>query len=249
MRLLTALERVSFAAWPAEEVADLDGWSLRFMHGVSRRANSVWTAGEPAPSPAPLADRIERVEAWYRERSIAPMFQVSELAWPRELDAALEARGYRREAPVSVQITRADCVPSVHDADVRVVVDRSVTPGWFDISAHQGRFAAAAETYRGLLERIGARGHYAFAEVGGRPAGVGLGVVDDGWMGVFSMLTLPPARRRGVGRAILAALSRRARESGAERMYLLVERANRAASALYRRASFDEVYGYHYRVR
>jgi ribosomal protein S18 acetylase RimI-like enzyme len=120
---------------------------------------------------------------------------------------------------------------------------------WFQISAHRGRFAAVADTYRGLLERIGSRARYALAEVDGRPAGVGLGVVDAGWTGVFSMLTVPEARRRGAARAVLVGLARSAVESGARTMYLLVERDNVAARATYASASFEEVHGYHYRVR
>lgn len=45
-------------------------------------------------------------------------------------------------------------------------------------------------------------------------------------------------RRRGVGRALVAALVSRARETGARRVWLEVRRANRAAAALYRSCGF-----------
>jgi ribosomal protein S18 acetylase RimI-like enzyme len=249
MDLRRALERIGFDAWPAEEVVDFDGWSLRFMHGVSRRANSVWPDSASPATARELHARIDRVEQWYGQRSIAPMFQVSELSRPPELDAVLEARGYRREAPVSVQIARADAVPQTASADVRVDVRRELTPEWFDVSAHRGRFVATPDVYRGLLDRMGSRACFALANARGQAAGVGLGVVDGAWMGVFSMLTLASSRRIGVARAVLSALARHATERGAERMYLFVERDNAPARALYRGASFEEVHGYHYRVR
>lgn len=36
------LETLAANAWPAAEVQRLGGWRLRFHHGVTRRANSVW---------------------------------------------------------------------------------------------------------------------------------------------------------------------------------------------------------------
>ena len=72
-------------------------------------------------------------------------------------------------------------------------------------------------------------------------------LIDEGWMGVFSMLTLSNHRRQGAGRAILAGLAGAALEGGVEDLYLQVERENAGATALYAGASFQELYGYHYR--
>jgi GNAT superfamily N-acetyltransferase len=83
---------------------------------------------------------------------------------------------------------------------------------------------------------------------GPQPAGVALGVIDGATIGVFSMLTVPEARRQGVGRAVLGALARSALAHGATTLYLLVERDNVAARALYASCSFEEAHAYHYRV-
>jgi GNAT superfamily N-acetyltransferase len=126
-------------------------------------------------------------------------------------------------------------------------VHDTCTAAWFGVSAHRGRFAAVAGTYRGLLDRIGERACFALATDRGEPAGVGLGVVDGAFMGVFSMLTVPEARRCGVGRAVLSGLAQTALTRGARALYLLVERDNKAACALYRAASFVEAHAVHYR--
>ena len=39
------IEEAAFHAWPADEVLELSGWRLRFMHGVTHRGNSVWPNG------------------------------------------------------------------------------------------------------------------------------------------------------------------------------------------------------------
>lgn len=248
--LVEAIERSAFDAWPAEETASLDGWRLRAMRGVSRRANSVWPGD--ATGSSSLDARVERAEQWYASRGLRPAFQLSPLSVPSGIEAALESRGYAVEAPVSIQVARAGAVAA--DAPrIAARVDAHLTDEWFEISARRGRFAAVSPVYRGLLDRLGARARYSIAYVDGKPAGVGLGVVGtalgEGCVGVFSMLTVPEGRRRGAARAVLVALAARAVAEGIDRMYLQVERDNAPALALYARASFREAYGYHYRVR
>jgi ribosomal protein S18 acetylase RimI-like enzyme len=266
---IDTIEHCAFDAWPAEEVEHLDGWRLRAMHGVSRRANSVWTF--EATGQASIEERLPRVEAWYVSRNLVPTFQVTDRARPEGLDAALEQRGYVIDAPVSIQVASpADVLAatqathSTRDGDA--VVTRDCTDEWFELSAHRGRFAKVADVYRALLLRIGPGARFALARIEGQPAAVGLGVISSGiggglrrsaprtrgkasgTMGVFSMLTLPWARRRGVAVAVLRALAATALEEGVETLYLQVERSNTAAVPLYSAASFRELYGYHYRV-
>jgi N-acetylglutamate synthase len=239
------LELCAYDAWPAEEVESLAGWRLRAMRGVTRRANSVWTF--EATGDMSMDRRIDQAEVWYASRGLAATFQVTDRARPEGLDAALAQRRYAIDAPVSIQVAAT--------ADVRAVlapgdasVTRTCSAEWFEISAHRGRFAKVPEIYRGLLERIGPAARFALARVDGQPAAVVLGVVARERMGIFSMLTLPCGRRRGAGRAVLAALAATAHEEGVEALYLQVERDNAPAIALYAAASFRELYGYHYRV-
>ncbi len=242
---IETIERTAYDAWPAEEVESLAGWRLRAMRGVSRRANSVWTFD--AEGDVPVGERVDRVERWYGSRNLAPTFQIGARARPGGLDGKLDDRGYRVDAPVSIQIaatTEVQAAARRGDA----IVSRNCSEEWFEISAHRGRFAKVAEVYRALLARIGPGARFAVARIDGHPACVGLGVIADRWMGVFSMLTLPAARRRGAAGGVLHALAETAREEGVESMYLQVERENAGANALYAAASFRELYGYHYRV-
>ena len=188
-------ERCAFDAWPAEEVECQAGWRLRATRGVTRRANSVWTL--EATGHASVEERVDRAEAWYGSRHLAPTFQIAERALPEGLDAALEHRGYVIDAPVSIQVAATkDVLASTRASDA--VVTRTCSEEWFDLSARRGRFAQVADTYRGVLDWIGSAGRFALARVDGLPVAVGLGVVGRGWMGIFSMLTLP--RRGGLGR-------------------------------------------------
>src|SRR4051812_23132151 len=231
--LIAALERRAFAAWPAEEVHALGGWRLRHTRGITRRANSVWPHGG-----GDLPAMITAAERFYAERGQPTLFQVSPLA-PAELDGQLELRGYRREAPVAIQVADANLPAPA----IPVRTEASLFDEWLAVAA-SGRFASVRDVFAALLGRIGAGALFALADGGA----VGLGVVDAPWMGIFSMLTAPRQRRRGLARAILAALAAAGRARGAERLYLQVERENEPALALYAAAGFRELYGYHYRV-
>jgi GNAT superfamily N-acetyltransferase len=239
------IERAAYDAWPAEEVGDVDGWRLRAMRGVTHRANSVWALD--ATGDASIGERIDRTEAWYASRHLTPTFQVTGRSRPEGLDGELARRGYRIEAPVSIQAAATSDVLT-RTFEVDAVVARELPDAWFELSAYKGRFARVSDIYRGLLLRIGDRARFALATIDGQPAAVGLGVISGGWMGIFSMLTLPSTRRRGAARAILGALAATAREEGAPGLYLQVERENAVAIALYASSSFRELYGYHYRV-
>ena len=88
---LLALERIGFDIWRAPDTDELDGWRLRFAHGVTGRANSVWPNGDGA---MPLETKLERVEAWYAARGFPARYQVTAAARPPALAEALAARGY-----------------------------------------------------------------------------------------------------------------------------------------------------------
>ncbi len=56
---------------------------------------------------------------------------------------------------------------------------------------------------------------------------------------LYNIAVRPDFRRRGAGRALLAAVLERARAKGAERMFLEVRKSNAAAVELYRSAGFS----------
>jgi ribosomal protein S18 acetylase RimI-like enzyme len=242
-----AIERVAFAAWPAAEIASCGGWRLRFNHGVTNRGGSVWPG--PGASERPLDARIEEVERWYAERDASACYQLSPAADPPALDGALAARGYEVHSPVSVELASADAV-AAHAAPDGQEASCTGAPceEWFEISGRHGRFRGAeVAVYRALLGRLRGRAGFALVRAGGEPAAVGLAVVEPPFAGVFSMLTLPAFRGRGLARSVLGALARFAQQRGASRLYLQVEVENDAARHLYARTGFARRYRYHYR--
>jgi predicted GNAT family acetyltransferase len=64
-----------------------------------------------------------------------------------------------------------------------------------------------------------------------------------------AMRTLVALRRRGVARALVAAVAAWGVARGATLMYLQVERDNAVARTLYEAIGFETRYAYHYRER
>jgi GNAT superfamily N-acetyltransferase len=242
------IEEAAFRAWPAEEVRELSGWRLRFMHGVTRRANSVWPNDWQGETP--LAERLEAVEAFARARGIAPSFQISEAAKPGDLDAVLAARGYDIDAPVVVKTLELAKRPtSAENPALETTVSSSPHPDWLGVAVDRSRYANAREPFSGLLARLGSRAGYGLVRSKAACVAIGLGVIDGPWLGIFAMLTVPEARRQGAATAVLQALATWGSGRGARHAFLQVERENDPARALYRAAGYSPAYDYHYRTK
>lgn len=249
---IAALERIAFRAWPAETVEDIGGWSARFTRGVTRRGNSVAPLdGDllgPA-DPATLPDRIDRVERFYADRKLEPLFQLGAQPQPGDLDARLAARGYETEAAVTVQIaTPSDIVSTLAPARTESTrVDPGVTSTWLDVAVKESRFKDVPEVFEGFLQRIGDRALFPLARIDGKPACAALLVCEPPWAGLYAMVTAPEFRRRGVARRLMRGIGEWAQAASLAQLYLLVEDDNDAARSLYRGAGFRPQYAYHYR--
>jgi len=241
------LEQTVVEAWPAAEHAPLGGWLLRASGGPTHRGNSV--AALQASGDSPLDVRIEQAEAWYRQRALPPMFQVGPCSEPRELDAALAARGYRETGAAWLATAPVSRVLERSANGLRTQLALSPAGDWLQVSSSASRFASTSDVLLGFLERLGARCRFATAyDERAQPLAIGLGVLSQRHLGVYAMLSVPEHRRRGAARAVLRALAESAQQESKAELYLLVDAKNVAARALYAGCGFEDRYGYHYRV-
>ena len=190
---LHAFESAAFRAWPALEEQVVHGWRLRFAGGYTRRANSV-----NAQADAGLLDaaHLADIERRYRERGLPPVFRLvgfSPVA--RAVDAALEARGYRRVDPCLVMAAplaggshgRGELVsPATRDLESWLASFRDITgQAGADLSLH-GRLLGAIDAPVALAVD---------APDGAPPADCcAVGVVAEGTLGLFDVATRPAAR-------------------------------------------------------
>ncbi len=251
--MIRTIEEHSLNAWPALQTNLQDGWLLRFAGGYTRRANSV------NPLYPCLGDPIKNIaacEALYRARGLPVIFKITPASQPAGLDELLFERGYRREAPTSVQLLD---LPAVSDPAANpekgpqpVKLDHSIEQAepWLAAfsrisAAEPGREAI----HRQLLQSILADCAYASLAQGGQIVSVGLGILQGGLIGLYDIATHPEHRRRGHAARLIQRLLDWGRSGGAEHAYLQVMLNNPPALRLYERLGFRELYQYHYRVK
>ena len=79
---------VEVDTWRPVHRTEVDGWSLGFSGGFTRRANSV----VPWRAPVDTAAAIAATEAAYAARGLPCVFRVDGSAQPSDLDAVLARR-------------------------------------------------------------------------------------------------------------------------------------------------------------
>ncbi len=232
------IESLLRQGWPALEEVDVDGWVARFAGGVTQRANSVATVGEPRD---PLA-AVERVERLYRERGLPAVFQVR----PGSLDELLEERGYRFGSPTEVWTAEVADVTERATRAAEVHVSDAPDGDWLDLWwSVDGRGDDQALAVAGKILSAGPARYASVRDDAGVAAVGRLAVVGD-WGGLYCVAVRPDARRRGLGTAILRGVLE---QSDVSRCWLQVRSDNHAARAMYDRLGFTPAARYHYRTK
>ncbi len=95
------MERVMARAWPSFETENLDGWSLRFADGYTKRANSV---NPHFGSTLPLEEKIARCETAFGQRGLPTIFRLTPFSQPACLEETLARRGYEVRDPSLVMV-------------------------------------------------------------------------------------------------------------------------------------------------
>ena len=236
------LEELAFAGWPALESRDDAGWRLRFSGGYTKRANSI-----NALSPDAQADAgtVGRLEAIYRQRGLPPVWRLSPLAPPAIADT-LAQRGYRAIERSLVQVCP---LSPAFTAAPEVAIHPRPTESWLAaFAAHSPVRPEHRDTMRRMLQSIAAPVGFAFVEEAGQPMAMAIGAVAGEHMGLFDVLVMPQARRRGLARKVTETLYAWAQGHGARFAYLQVVATNAAATPLYAAQGFRTRYSYEYRT-
>jgi ribosomal protein S18 acetylase RimI-like enzyme len=239
------LEERALNCWPALRTEFYDGWVLRFADGYSRRSNSV---NPLYPSTVDLPAKLRFCERRYRGAGQRVVFKLTSSPEHRELDSILAAEGYAQEAATSVQSLslagwRAEEIPGAAGWD-------DPAEDWlaaqFSLNAVAPVHAAIA---RRILERIPRPRRFFAIRAGGRIVACGLGMIDQGQLGIYDIVVDSRERRKGFGRMLMADLLTWGKSRGASNAVLQVMEDNPPALSLYARLGFREEYRYGYRSK
>jgi ribosomal protein S18 acetylase RimI-like enzyme len=273
---LRRLDEIAGDATPGTVEEEVAGWWCKAAPDVPfRRANVVQPPVGAGLDPEACRSALAAVRTWCAERGQRLIVQVSS-ADPDAavLDALLAAEGLVVEAPVHVLVADLAALKPVDRPGDAPAIDQ-VAPGTPTIDRPGGAGVAVAvrvgvdepwarahgaipgggptqevrtAAYGRMLAALGDRA-LAAAAVDERWAtiGLGFGLVDRGWLGIFGMATDPAHRRRGIASSIVRALAASAIDRHAAHAYLQVETDNGGAIACYERLGFVRSHGYHYR--
>jgi ribosomal protein S18 acetylase RimI-like enzyme len=242
---ISELELLASHCWPAREIIKYKGWIIHWDGGVTWRANSVLP--NEWESSLDVEQLVDYVIDLYREKGTPPAFKISPASKPTGLDDLLERKGFVQRMVTHVQtasVEEISCLSPKVPVDLFKVTDDSL-----DTLMHQSwRAREAIEVRREIIHRIEGDKRIARVLMHGNIAGVGLGVVEEDWLGLFSIRTLPEYQRKGVAWSISCALAMWAEDHEAKRVFLQVEDDNKPALALYARMGFSTMYTYWYRI-
>lgn len=244
--LARRIEEVSLNAQPALQTVLCDGWVLRFASGYSKRANSV---NPLYPSSRPVVEKIAECERRYAEQHLPALFKLTPCAQPAGLDEQLAHRGYMETGRTSVQTRPLYGLP-VPRGDSGVQLYQELDPDWLEsFCTLNGVSLENRSVLERMLINIKARTGFMRLTRDDEVVACGLGVVEEGYLGLFDIVTHPEQRGKGFGTELVSNLLHWGRESGADVAYLQVVAANAPAVALYAKLGFREAYPYWYRVK
>lgn len=254
-------EKLSFNTHPCLTEEAYDGWLLRFAEGYTKRANSVNVLGK---STIPLADKIEYCEERYGEQQLPIVFKITPMA--TELDELLAERGYfavDKTNVMTVDLTKkgkteskgtaynkGEAADVSDEVAVSVTIEEKFTESWqYYYFTFNNVLTAAIPTAKKMQAKITNPVLCATVYVDKKAVACGLGVMEQGYVGLLDIVVKEEYRGCGFGKVLCQALLEKGKAKGATIAYLQVVDSNEVAKKLYKGLGFEDVYSYWYRVK
>ncbi|MBD2872954.1 GNAT family N-acetyltransferase [Paenibacillus arenilitoris] len=244
-RLSLRIEEMSLNGWPALQTVVYDGWLLRFADGYTKRSNSVSAIYGHTLE---LAGKLDACERLYGERGIRTAFKVTPFVRPNALDGELEVRGYERIDHTLVKTVHLEDVsaPSHDEAQL----ESEPTGDWLRaVAGMYGLSERQQAVTRKMMEQSPLPKCFAVLQAQGVPVACGIAVLENGWVGLYDVVTGAEHRGRGYGEQLVLHLLSWGKRQGAKHSYLLVVKSNAPANRLYDKIGFKGQYDYWYRVK
>ncbi len=242
---IRTIEEISLNAWPSlQQILD-DGWILRFANGHTKRANSV---NPIYPGTQNVCEKVKRCEQIYLNKNLKPIFRITPLAYPENLDKILADAGFEKKGVSSVQIK--DLVSFQTQSTSSAQIWTELSQEWLDNLVHLGVIPAHEwDSLVEILLNIASEKCFALLLKDNQVVSCGLGVLERQYIGIFEIVTARNKRRRGFGKEVMLNILDWGKKKGATTAYLQVEINNDPALNLYSQLRFEEIYQYFYRIK
>ncbi|MBL3641210.1 GNAT family N-acetyltransferase [Bacillus sp. RHFB] len=240
------IEELSLNALPAMQTQIYDGWVIRFADGYMKRANSI---SPIYPSNENVKKKISNCEQLYFARNDKAVYKVTPQANPINLDRVLEESGYALEGTTSVQVLNLTDTESPNETNV-IKYDH-LHDEWFHDFCQLSNIDDHDRTIlKKMLGNIIPKTCFMLlTDEGGTVTAIGLGVLEDEYIGLYNIITHEKFRNQGNGAILIRNLLHWGKENGAKNAYLQVIETNAPALSLYGKLGFEEKYKYWYRIK
>ncbi|MDQ0111754.1 GNAT family N-acetyltransferase [Paenibacillus harenae] len=241
------LEEMSLNGWPALQTILCDGWLIRTADGYTKRSNSVQPLyGHSLPTEL----KINQCETLYNGLQAPTVFKVTPFARPAGLDGILADLNYKLVDPTSVKTVVLDNMELPSYSDAEIILETDLSELWLDAVAVFNRLTeeqkSATQT---MLASSSVKKCYGLLYDNGIPVACGFASLEQGWVGLYDVVTDEQFRNKGYGEKLIRHLLSWAKREGATHGYLLVVKANAPANRLYDKLGFAHAYEYWYRVK
>ena len=243
--MIQTIEEISLNAWPSLQQILYDGWILRFANGHTKRANSV---NPLYMGTKDVYEKIKRCEHIYIDKNLQPVFRITPLASPENLDEILAYSGFEKKDVSSVQVMDLKSVTPQAAGSIQLWTEFS--QDWLDSFVHVGGVTIESQkSLTGMLRNIASKKCFAVLLKENQVVSCGLGVMEKQYIGLFEIITAKTERRKGFGEELILNLLAWGKQNGAKKAYLQVVMNNQPALNLYSKLGFQEVYQYFYRIK
>jgi ribosomal protein S18 acetylase RimI-like enzyme len=237
------VERAAFLGWRALEVEAVGDWVLRASGGFTGRANSALALGDPGVG---IDAALDRVEAFYADRSLPVRLQLVDKDAPAGIVEAIDRRGWQTSPLVQVMTAELGHVlraaPSAEEWDVHV----SETPDEAWVECYRQDGVTPRELVREILTNHPSA-VFASLRRDGECVAIARGAVDGKWCGIHAVEVPPGHRGARLGAMVTGIAARWCGQRGARRTYLQVSVDNVPAVRTYDRLNYTVHHHYVYR--
>lgn len=190
-------------------------------------------------------------------RAGPPVFKITPFVQPGDLDDLLDRLGYEIVAPSFVMKRRLDRTPDPEAG--RIAVEDELEEHWLDrLASYANLSPGDREATKRLVSGTPSRGseessarRYGFATLydGEIPAGCGIAVLQQQYLGLYDIVIESTHRRQGWGTQLVLHLWKWGTDRGAEQSFLQVAQDNTAAVRLYEKLGYFVAFPCWYRVK
>lgn len=243
--VIRRIEELSMNGMPSLSNNFFDGWIMRFSKGYTKRGNSILPVygGEKD-----VFNKIEYCENIYKSKNQKTIFKLTSDKEHKKLDEILEGSGYVRDSDNLLLVGEIKEMLKLN-CNENITITTGLTEEWLSSYTKFNNLDDKKDIIGEVLNNIVGQPIYVNIKEDFEIIAVALGVIDDGFTGIFDVIVKEELRGKGYGKDLIKVLLNEGFNKRSRMAYLQVRASNKGALDLYSKFGFEELYKYWYRIK